>query len=112
VVELHTSKAYLNTLHLHFSKANRGLTDFEKYLQSQEELQKRKMKKKLVKNHAVEQEMSGERTSETNQKKGQKRNSPLKKSILLPKKQPRKEKLGTHSSDDWWQVLCIFNIID
>jgi hypothetical protein len=94
-----------------FSKANRDLTDFEKYLQSQEELQKRQMKKKLVKNRAVEQEVGGELNSETNQKKGQKRNSPLKKSVLLPKKRPRKEKLGTHSSDDWWQVLYIFSII-
>ena len=76
--------------------------DFEKYLLSQEELQKRQMKKKLVKNRAVEQEVGGELSIETNQEKRQKRNSPLKKSILLPKKRPRKEKLGTRSSDDWW----------
>jgi hypothetical protein len=75
--------------------------DFEKYLQSQEELQKRQKKKKLVKKHAVEQEVDGELNIDTNQKKGQKGISPLKKSILLPKKRPRKEKLGTHSSDDW-----------
>jgi hypothetical protein len=89
-------------LHLCFSEVNRGLTDFEKYLQSQEELQKRRVKKKLVRSPAVDQEEVGELSSETNQKKGQNRNSPLKKSILLPKKRPRKEKLGTHSSDDWW----------
>jgi hypothetical protein len=76
--------------------------DFEKYLQSQEELHKRQTKKKLVKNRAVEQQVGGELYIETNQKKGQKRNSPLKKSILFPKKRPRKQKLGTHSSDDWW----------
>jgi hypothetical protein len=76
--------------------------DFEKYLQNQEELQKRQTKKKLVKNRAVEKEVGGKLNIETNQKKEQKRNSPLKKSILLPKKRPRKEKLGTHSSDDWW----------
>jgi dimeric dUTPase (all-alpha-NTP-PPase superfamily) len=82
--------------------------DFEKYLQSQEKLQKRQIKKKLVKNraveqnHAAEQEEGGELNIETNEKKGQKRNSPLKKSILLPKKRPKKEKLGTHSSDNWW----------
>jgi len=76
--------------------------DFEKYLQSQEDLHKRQTKKKLVKNRAVEQEVGGELNIETNHKKGQKRNSPLKKSILLPKKRPRKEKLGTHASDDWW----------
>lgn len=102
MLKLHASKAYLKTFHLCLSKANRDLTDFEKYLRSQEELQKRQMKKKPVKNRAAEQEVGGELNIETSEKKGQKRNSPLKKSILLPKKRPRKEKLGTRSSDDWW----------
>lgn len=112
VVKLLTDNAYLNTLHLYFSQANRDLMDFEKYLQSQEELQKRQMKKKLVKNSAVAEEVGGELNIETNQKKGQKRNSPLKKSILFPKKRPRKEKLGTRSSEDWRQVLYTSSTID
>jgi hypothetical protein len=86
--------------------------DFEKYLQSQEKLQKRQIKKKLVKNHAVAEEVGGELNIETSQKKEHKRNSPLKKSILLPKKRRRKEKLGTRSSDDWRQVLYTSVTID
>jgi hypothetical protein len=93
------------------SKSVRGFTEFEKYLQSQAELQKKQKggvkKRKLIKTHAVEEEMNGELSGEADQKKGIKRNSPLKKSILLPKKRIKKKKLGTYSSDDWWQVLCI-----
>jgi hypothetical protein len=85
-------------------------------LQSQAELEKMQKggikRKKLVKNHAIEEEMGGEMNGETDQKKGNRRNSPLKKSILLPKKRLKKEKLGTHSSNNWWQVLFMFNIIN
>jgi hypothetical protein len=100
------------------SKSSRELTEFEKYLQSQAEREKmlkggfKKKKKKLGKNHAIEEEVGGEMNGETGQKKGNKRNSPLKKSILLPKKRLKKEKLGTRSSNNWWQVLFIFNIIN
>jgi len=101
---------------LSFSKSNTGLTEFEKYLQSQAELQRKQKatvkKKKLIKKHAIEEEVNGEVNGEVSQKEGSKRNSPLKKSILLPKKRLKKEKLGTHSSDNWWQVLYIINITD
>ncbi|PNF23188.1 hypothetical protein B7P43_G02730 [Cryptotermes secundus] len=91
-------------------RSHRDLTEFEKYLQSQAELEKmqkggikkKKKKKTLVNNAAIEEEVCGEMNGETDQKKGNKRNSPLKKSILLPKKRPKKEKLGTHSSNNWW----------
>jgi hypothetical protein len=96
------------------SKSNRVLTEFEKYLQNQAELEKKQkggiMKKKLAKNRAIEEEVVGEINGETGHKKGNKRNSPLKKSILFPKKRLKKEKLGTHSSNNWWQVLFVFNI--
>jgi hypothetical protein len=98
------------------SQSTRGLTEFEKYLQSQEELQKKQKggikKRKLIKTHVIEEEVNGELHGEAVQKKGIKRNSPLKKSILLPKKRQKKEKLGTNSSDDWWQVLSIINFTD
>jgi hypothetical protein len=89
------------------SKSNRDLTEFEKYLQNQAELEKKKKKggikkNKLAKPHIIEEEMDGETGGETDQKKGNKRNSPLKKSILLPKKRLKKEELGTHSSNNWW----------
>jgi hypothetical protein len=76
-------------------------------LQNQAELDKKKRKggirkNKLVKPHAIEEKLDGEIIGETGQKKGNKRNSPLKKSILLPKKRLKKEKLGTHSSNNWW----------
>lgn len=72
----------------------------------------KKKKKTLVNNHAIEEEVCGKMNGETDQRKGNKGNSPLKKSILLPKKRPKKEKLGTHSSNNWWQVLFMFNIIN
>ncbi|XP_021935615.1 DNA excision repair protein ERCC-6-like isoform X3 [Zootermopsis nevadensis] len=88
------------------SQSTRGLTEFEKYLESQAELQKKQKggikKMKLVKAHAIEKEVSVKLHGEADQKKGIKRNSPLKKSILLPKKRPKKEKFGTNSSNDWW----------
>jgi hypothetical protein len=99
-----------------FSQSTRGLTEFEKYLQSQEELQKKQKggikKRKLIKTNTSEEKVNGELNGEVDQKKGIKRNSPLKKSILLPKKRQKKEKLGSNSSSDWWQVLFIFNFTD
>jgi hypothetical protein len=100
------------------SESNRELTEFEKYLQNQAELEKRKKKtggmrkNKMVKPHAIEEEVDGEINGETDQRKGTKKKSPLKKSILLPKKRPKKEKIGTHSSNNWWQVLSVFILIN
>jgi hypothetical protein len=88
------------------SESNRDLTEFEKYLLSQAELEKKQKggikRKKPIKNHAIEEEVGGEMNGEIDQKKRNRRNSPLKKSILLPKKRLKKEKLGTHSSNNWW----------
>ncbi|PSN50701.1 hypothetical protein C0J52_01199 [Blattella germanica] len=83
------------------SDRNNGLSEFEKYLQSQAELENNRKygsKKKVKTTKSVDEELTG---NSDNERKSNKK-SPLKKSILFPKKRKKKEKLGSNTSDEWW----------
>ncbi|XP_069685202.1 DNA excision repair protein ERCC-6-like [Periplaneta americana] len=86
------------------SNPEKSLTEFEKYLQNQAELQKKQrttVKKKLSKKNVEYENKVFEDDGGNRKEKETKKHSPFKKSILMPKKRHKKEKLGTDSSYDW-----------
>ncbi|XP_046989241.1 DNA excision repair protein ERCC-6-like isoform X2 [Schistocerca americana] len=86
-------------------RVDQTLSEFEKYLEAQSKLQQTQRKKVLLKKKALRLNCEETAIQEGKSVTPKKKSTPLKKSILLPKKRKKKEKLGSSTSEDYQDQL-------